>query len=154
MEPEHAQTYGQAFLAVGGAIALISWGVGNLFSKMTSGYGGIIKALQDQNAAQQLQLDVNHTEIATLKVSHATCLEKHEECDQHQKEQQVKIASLEETRLSDKSLMSAMQKEIEQLKEKSHVTAAMQDVSEKIDNLTDSGRFNAAPRNNDAGSGS
>lgn len=121
MEPEHLTSWSQLIFSVAVAAVAISWAVGNLFKAMVATYGGVIKVLQDQNLSQQGQID--------------TLRNQHHECEEQHKQQQIKISTLESNRESDKIVIADMRKEIEELKEKSHVTAAVADVSVKIDEM-------------------
>lgn len=80
-------TWGQlAFFAVASAVGIV-FAVSHLFKTMTNAYGGIIAALQVQNAGQQAQLDTNRNEIAVLK-------REHEDCERHYKETKAELDAL------------------------------------------------------------
>jgi hypothetical protein len=149
MEPDHIASWSQFVLYCSGAFALITGGVGHLFTKMTSGYGGIIKALQDQVNDLQGQVTKGKDEAAQLKIDNAKCWEQH-------MKQSEQITNLESGRLANqhdieelrKQLIAVRlaeatainrkddQKAVEVLRQElSQQTQAMQDISIKVDQL-------------------
>ena len=72
MTPDNAIQIAGAFLGV-------CIGVAVLVKAMTSGYGGVISAVQNQNNQQQTQLNQQGSELVELKVK---LVQKDRECDE------------------------------------------------------------------------